>query len=56
MNVLPTIEKFFWGMVWLVLMLIIAFWLLGLGQNAGGTSIVGRFFQWVNDRARPQAS
>lgn len=50
------VEKFFWTMVWIILVLIIAYALLGWAENAGGNNIFGRFAQWINDHARPQAS
>lgn len=50
------VEKFFWMMVWVIALLIVAFWMLALAENKGQGNIIGRFATWVNDHARPQAS
>ena len=53
---LSTVEKIFWAIVWLLFLLIVAFALLGWLQNAAGGNPLGKVAQWINDRARPQAS
>ncbi len=53
---LTVAEKFFWSMIFIVFALVVAFAILGWAENAGGDNVFGRFAQWVNDHARPQAS
>lgn len=45
-------EQFFWTMVWIFLILIIGFFILGYAQNWGGP--IGNFASWVSSHAEPQ--
>lgn len=50
------VEKFFWFLVWIAIGMIVLFAVTGWAEKAGGNNVFGRFAQWINDRARPQAS
>lgn len=56
MGVLTFAERLLWGMASIIVLLIIAFAILGYLENAGDGNVIGRFATWVNQRARPQAS
>lgn len=49
-------EKFLYMMVWVVLLLIVAYAIFGYAENKGGSSPIGKVATWFNDRLRPQAS
>ena len=49
-------EKFFWTMIIVIAAMIVAFGLLGWLENTGNGNWFGNAAQWINDRARPQAS
>jgi len=46
-------EQLFWTLLWIFLILIIGFWLLGIMQHWGGP--LGSFASWINQHAEPQA-
>lgn len=51
-----TVEKFFWAMVWVVALMLAAYYLLGLTENKASGNFLGKAATWVNDHLRPQAS
>jgi len=53
---LAFIEKFFWAMVFIFVIIIVGFWILAQIENRGNGNVLGNFAQWINDHARPQAS
>lgn len=46
-------EQFFWTLVWVFLIIIIGFFLLGYAQRLGGP--LGSFASWVSSHAQPQS-
>jgi hypothetical protein len=53
---LTVAERVIWAMISIIALLILAFYILGKLQDAGDGNILGRFAEWINDHARPQAS
>lgn len=53
---LTVAERAIWAMISIVVLLLLAFWLLGVLQNKGDGNIIGRLAEWTNDHLRPQAS
>lgn len=47
------VEQLFWTMVWVFLVLILGFWLLGWIKGRDG--VLGSIAGWVSSHAEPQA-
>lgn len=52
-HILKFTEHFFWTMVWVLLVLIVAFALLGMLQSRFSGNIIGNFASWVSTHAEP---
>lgn len=53
---LATVEKIFWAMVWVVGLMLLAYYIFGLAENKGNGNAIGSIATWFNDHLRPQAS
>jgi hypothetical protein len=48
------VEQFFWTTVWVFLVLIVGYYILGWVKGNQGNNILGSFANWVSTHAEPQ--
>jgi uncharacterized RDD family membrane protein YckC len=53
---LATVEKIFWAMVWVVGLMLLAYYLFGLAETKGNGNALGKIGTWFNEHLRPQAN
>lgn len=53
-GVVSFIEQFFWTTVWIFVILIVGFFVLGYVKNRWSGNAIGNFADWVSSHAEPQ--